>query len=584
MELHNRSYNTPTDPTIYPSLKHANSAPGRLEGVAQRTSGVWVTRRVSDSAVRRSVSLPSSPVGNRPSSVEYRAIGVNRKVQLQDADGQDIKAIHTYKSETLGMEVAIRVPGHKALSVVLEQAHRQLYRKKQELEGLPPTPERQKELAEVNGKIKANAQQRQNLIDDSTASKRRFFDSNYHRDFMKSALAGKTLNGSTYEEIASRTSPGLVNARAIKLLKPDGEQGLLRLGVMSDLTNGATNLRELKEIKNGNATLQGSAVASLLERMKGYPVGSPAHASLQMAVKQLSEPEKTYEMRKGRMTLQMLQYLAVQAERVDPSKIQGDTWNVVDVRLLTPSKDEMDVESGWLHNETNELLDMQEIFKEFNGKTVVLDGRGPFVDDDGKVHLPIDGEGKELKLNAALLNISIQGDSSKNEVQQQVNQEAIAQLENHEALQQDDNWKGMLELLKKGESNGTVAEMAVTALVKSGCTVSVGCLSAKDRTGWVVGRTVIKLMADDRPEVRKFLTSKLIGAGSVASQVLKDVTGWRFMKLDYKTMGSDATLSVKARHTIGLVGEWSVNFIKKKLSGFTKEPPPITDRQVSQIR
>ncbi len=86
----------------------------------------------------------------------------------------------------------------------------------------------------------------------------------------------------------------------------------------------------------------------------------------------------------------------------------------------------------------------------------------------------------------------------------------------------------------------------------------------------VVGRAMAKLMAGDSDSIRKYLTKELLGAKSMAAEILKDVTGWRFMKLDARTMGEDVTLPMKLRHTLGLAAEWGVNFFKKRAEGLVQ--------------
>ncbi len=594
-----------------PALTGANSQDQEAPKVAKQTSGIW--KRVnssSDLQQRKSTdSLPGSrpPSGDLASLEKRLVLGINRTVQLQDSEGEALKVSHNYKGNTLADETAKRIPGKKALTVVLERSYNNMSEKatalrteintlKSDSSNPPLLQKKSAQLEKLEAKLTRTGVFRSNLMQDETVGKRKFFDSNYHREYMSSALKGHdraTLTGQEYQKIANKTNPGLVHARNVELTVKDEHgvptetYGLLRVGVMSDLTNGATNLEELGKIANGDTALQEKALASLEKRQSAYSKGSPTYASFEMAIDQIKNPKVALEARSERMELMMLQYLSAQAER-DISKLEKlgdkDTWGVVDVRLLNPKKDEIDKESGWVHNETNELLDMKKIFEQFSGKTIVLDGKGPFIDDEGKVHLGIDAGGKEINLSATLLNISVQGQMENTGLQADINSEAIEALKSNPALADDDDWKGMIELLAAGKSNGTVAEKAVTALVKAGFSVSVGCLSAKDRTGWVVGRAVTKLLANNTPEIRKFLTKKLLGSQSMAAQILKDVTGWRFMKLDYKTMGDDVTTPQKIRHTVGLVAEWAVNAMQKKLGNF-KETEPVTliNQRVSDL-
>lgn len=579
---------------VSPSLKRvAQTQVSGIQATATRVSVCW--KRVSPHA-----SVDMSNMNKRASITpdggnKQLLAGVNRTIQQQDADGEALESTHTGPDgQVLADETAVRIPGKKALSVVLEIGFARMHNKAQNLQAeikelkkdpgnIREVEKKEHQLTVLQAKIQANRSTYANLQKDETVGKRKFFDSNYHREYMSTAikqLKTTELTGAVYQQMADKTNPGLVHARNITLKVKKDEHGLpntyglLRVGVMSDLTNGATNLEELRKIANGDTELKTNVLTNLQTRKASCKKGSPAEASLQMAIDQINNPSASLTKRTERMELMMLQYLSAQAER-DVGKLTSlktaDTWSVVDVRLLSPKKDEIDQESGWVHNEANQLQDMKAIFEKFSGKTIVLDGKGPYIDDDGKVHLAINADGKELTLSATVLNISIQGQMENKGLQKDINEQAITALASHEKLNDQDDWKEMQALLNAGQSNGTVAEKAVTALVKAGITVSCGCLSAKDRTGWVVGRTMVKLVADSVPDIRKYLTKQILNSKSMASQILKDVTGWSFMKLDFKTMGSDATLSMKIRHTVGLVSECASHLIGKKLDALREK-------------
>src|SRR5205823_3004384 len=104
-------------------------------------------------------------------------------------------------------------------------------------------------------------------------------------------------------------------------------------------------LEELDAIANGDIVLQREALTKLLTKRSEHKEGSASYASLDMAIAQVLNPKEAVALRRERMNLQMLQYLTVQAERT-PQNLSSDTWDVVDVRLLSPSKDEIDPESG----------------------------------------------------------------------------------------------------------------------------------------------------------------------------------------------------------------------------------------------
>lgn len=522
-----------------------------VEGESSRISGVW--KRASSSPESR-----SSGFLNRPRSSEQLPIpGMRKDVKAQDTKGEAILVEHQYQGKKVGEESATRVHGQQKFKEAIQGQRRYLL---------------ETDRAGNEKKIARLQKMSENSYQDVVVRVRRFFDSNYHRSFMKEACRAVEgpVTAAKYREIADSTNCGLIHARNMNLKVEKDEHGLpreyglMRLGVMSDLRNGATNLRELKECE-GNEGLKQAKLNELKAAQQKYKEGTPSFAALKVAIEDIQNPKEALEARQERMELLMLQYLAAQAER-DPSKLEGDTWNVVDVRLLDPSKNEVDSDSGWVHNETNQLLDMKEIFSQFSGKTVVLDGKGPYIDKEGKVHLPIDRGGKELDLKARLINISVQGQMENGKVQQSCNSDDLQALSDDPAIGNQEDWQEMVALLQDGKSNATVAEKAVFALVKAGYSVSVGCLSAKDRTGWVVGRVMAKLMSEGFPDLRKALTKQLLSAKSMASQILSDVTGWRFMKLDFRTMGSDVTIPMKLKHAAGLTAEWSAKCIKKEVA------------------
>ncbi len=505
-------------------------------------------------------------------------------VDKQDMQGKLLFAPYTSQSgKPLASETATRIPGQKALSVTLRQSFVQLNKEELACRGMlaecaKGSLEEQRlqgKLETITKKLEIICKTQKNLETDAVADKRKFFDSNYHRAFMIQQLKqakGKPLDGALYKELADKASPGLINARHINLVSEAGEtHGLLRLGVMSDLRNGTTNLRDLKKIV-ANPALKDIAVRKLQKERDAYKPQTAAYASLQMAIQQLTNAEAALLERSERMNLQMLQYLTAQAERQRPA---GDSWNVVDIRLLDPGKRQMDKKCGWVHSEANELLDMAEVFKEFNGKRVVLGSDGPHIDGD-TIFIPLPdakpGDKQEVTLSATLLNISIQTSSlfrsPKNQgLQAEINRQALDNLRKlgNTKLFEDPDWKSMCKSLEKGESTGVVAEEAVTALMRNGnFSVSVGCLSAKDRTGFVVGRSMIKLVAKNDAALRRFLTQQLLSAGSISSQILKDVTGWSHMKLSFSTLGNDVSVAVRLRYMAGLIAETAVDILKKQ--------------------
>lgn len=463
------------------------------------------------------------------------------------------------------------------------------------------------------------------------------------------------ISGAEYAEMASELASGLVHARIDTLTTRDGEQvSVTRLGVMSHHADGQNNLADLSaDLEQIGGLEDADAAAMYLEVRRNEFDGtlqelskdlksarkaaSKAREELpELKAKQEQEPSKplakkikkaekaieeeraikaniasTYasrnvfssveslqeavDARRDCLQTQMLQYLGLQADANSTrlSGIQeGGSWDVVDLRLLNPQKDEFDHEqgSGWCHNESNELTDMHQIFKEFDGATITFGDRGPCIVEDPEggppqIFLPkamAGGQEKTITLNATLLNVSIQGQFSNSGMQAEINEEAMAKLEKqHPQLLDNDNWKAAKKRMGKGKSDGTVAENVLAALVESGLSTSVGCLSAKDRTGWVVGRMMTKMMAKEEQnssvqrDIEKSLTMQLLDKEtSVALKVIDDVTpGATAMKLDPRTMGKAAGVAGMVKHGMDLVGMYTQN---QPLSDLEIEPVEST--------
>lgn len=302
--------------------------------------------------------------------------------------------------------------------------------------------------------------------------------------------------------------------------KTQTDMGFYRLGVITDLSNGWINLKWLKdleslplkqyheelegkieEIKQIIAGIENQGIKKIFRKyskkpLKGLKLESAEHALRQLELIQQkpgSLPSLILE-RRLRLRDQFVHLLARQMEKHEQEQeTDGRVFELAHIALLNPTKSKLD-ETGWMHDEYNELMDMYEIFKEFNGYKIQLSETVPYVDPDQQIvylprHHPAN-EGKKLKLKTYFFNISVQG--QKNEgVQERINSENLqdlAQARGWESGSLPKDVQDLRERLIKKESNHDVAEDFMLALHNHSrsVAVSLGCVSAKDRTKVVV--------------------------------------------------------------------------------------------------
>ncbi len=368
----------------------------------------------------------------------------------------------------------------------------------------------------------------ENTLKNAQKTSGEFIGSQFFRDEL-GTIVKQSKNQSDYNTRLNSVCLGApVNFRYQKFEGGNKNVGFFRVGVMTDLRNGFTHLKELKEIKkeltkNSSSPILKKKLEELKAKEKNLsssPTESNAAALLAVryAINQLQSEnlDNTIEERRHILNNQMLQLVQGQVEK-NLKKIQSDTnqtsLSVTHLGLLNRTTDTVDA-TGWSHNEAAEMEDMSEIFVEFAGKTLIFDGQGPFIDSDGHIHLAqkIEDSSKGIKrltLETDFVNISVQGHTKNDGIQAEINKNNMTKLlktAEKKVLNNPHNleYKQGFTLLSKvakdleqGKSSYKLAEKFSIALLYLDEPLSIGCLSAKDRTGYVGGRAVLHFVKNN---------------------------------------------------------------------------------------
>lgn len=390
-----------------------------------------------------------------------------------------------------------------------------------------------------------------------------------------------------------------------------------RVGVMTYQANGHTHLNEMKQLRElwvnnrpeGEKAIKAKIESLNKEKEEAKPgnelpfAAQRKNESINFAVGQLEQlmhaetnviTERSFYLETQFMHLLMGQVEKNESQVTDP---KNQSFSLIHLALLNQKTNKTD-RSGWQHNEANQMQDMQAIFQAFNGKNMIFDGKGPYVDVKGNVHMPqkmlVDGHARKMRIDANFMNVSVQGHMKNDGLQAEINKKAIAKLLEKAG---DKAYKAFvrgtslppgytegLELLKKvkadldnGKSSYQVAEDLSVALTKMGMPTSIGCMAAKDRTGFVSARTILRHLyermkdpksAQHVSEVKNFskletrFNESIVTNEGCASRVITDNTGAKKLKLAAPTLPG-----------IGVIGR------VKQASGALKEvmspPKPV---------
>lgn len=372
-------------------------------------------------------------------------------------------------------------------------------------------------------------------------------NSNYYRDLIRNHNNIKT----PFRELIQKYFPIPINMRihscTVKAAQGNNttveKNELVRLGVVSDMRNGFTNLKELKDIVAYNDTKKLDKVrARIQQRVDKLDLSDKESRnrvveSANYALAQLTDIESVkaaIEERRRFLTEQALPLIVEQARNAGLEKDDVTLLKILDVRLLNHKTNALDPDTGWCHNEANELLDMAEIFKEFSEKKLICDGSGPFLDENGDIHLPQsiqskDGEHKTVELFAAVINHSVQGYTKNTGATRKVNLESLSRImirfptEDYSDLEK--------KLMK--ENTGFMSAINLIDLgLKHNFKTSTGCLSSKDRTGFVCAAwVVLKRMGCFTTEAKRKILRKQLKPKGPAVKVALDNSGTPSLKL-----------------------------------------------------
>lgn len=391
----------------------------------------------------------------------------------------------------------------------------------------------------------------------------------------------------SYQEGVKNYISAPVNAHSqeLTLSKLKNEKvKVCRLGVISDMTNGWVSLTDLNKMKKDLALLD-QKIAELTRKIEAYSDPSKSqsdddndeknplvsekqfqsaiHALSQLKTFKGDDPfkpintpalDRAISERTRTLQMQMIQLVLTQVGRnvedIKNNLGSRNTFDLLHLALLNEKKSELD-KTGWVHDERVEMEDMNEIFKEFQGKSLVFDNKGPLIDGN-TIHLPMYDNspplGTTLTLNTFFFNISVQGNRVNTAVQHKINNDSLTRL-----LQSyPDIFKKYPDLVQQmqnlgGPSSYKMAEdflhSVLRAAMKSagGLAASLGCLSAKDRTGFVLGRVMQRFLSErihDLFEIVNPFIKKAISPGSIAKWNIEK-NGHKAIKVDPRAYPAD---------------------------------------------
>lgn len=221
--------------------------------------------------------------------------------------------------------------------------------------------------------------------------------------------------------------------------------------------------------------------------------------------------------------------------------------------------------TGFAINEGTFMKEMRDTFERFKGKPLIFDGKGPYIDETGGIHLNLhmagkDKHPKEIKLQPIFSNLTV-GFMRKNYPQQAAyNETALVELKEMLSLCGEEAKDTALKLsqvenkLKKNKSTFKMASdlfvigLEIRELLqkqknkKALLACSQGCFSAKDRTSAVSESAVlfkgvensIKRQFKDEKEAKKVrsrVASRIFNVKSLSSKVTHQNTGTKIVKI-----------------------------------------------------
>lgn len=450
-----------------------------------------------------------------------------------------------------------------------------------------PNPEEQKKFDQIYYGMIHAAKMRAN----SNAYKSR------ELDYVKSGSTRASDEG------PAGTPSALINARLQEYTGCDTQCEALRFGSLYDVNDPGNTVADLEaylknpgllnqEISRRQKELK-SLKSNILLRLNPTERQTKI-AALEQSLKPLldikegkdTEVTRKIEEKKRFVDDQMVQMIMVQVSQ-NLDHLQGDTFTFSYEGLLNElksrSKHTID-SSGLIMDEGNNLKEMQAAFDRFYDKKLIFDKTGPFIDKEGNVHLPFPQlEHKVMVLEPIFFNLTVNGSTTNNPLQAELNKKGLAQLtrkidmllqdhpEIREQLQEIEQKIVQVKIaLDNGASDFEVAsdllaaQFALRNLMKDnklGCfAIGLGCFSAKDRTAIVMELGIIKSAVDPylenqktySPEKQKRLRQKVVAQivdpQGMSAEISFENTGTRVIKyMEVFLPGQEKTISTLAK-------------------------------------
>lgn len=396
-----------------------------------------------------------------------------------------------------------------------------------------------------------NIENAKSRLNDSENTRNTWLDSNTFRKLLGIIIG-------SFKRKAEFMPSGAVNLRVHSYTDAKKHRkAFLRGAVICDWRNGWTNLAEMKEMVRDPAKAEAKKTEIITQKnkLKKYEqIESANHALEELTQENLS---LSLESRRQFLEDQMLQLISTHVS--ENQSAVTDNWNTLDLvhlALLNPKKYEID-KNGWAHIEENQIRDMAEIFKEFDGRKVIFDGKGPYIDKEGNIHSdkkPSDGYPNELILNTIFINISVQGTVENTEAQREINEPGFNKLkkliETRGPLVQPEThtlFKKVLDAIDHGESNFWVAEEFSDVMLQLNLATGIHCASGKDRTGFVSARVVQRLLArtinnnanltaKQKTKLKNKFAHEILNFNKPAALVVKDNTNIIILKISPFTL------------------------------------------------
>lgn len=401
----------------------------------------------------------------------------------------------------------------------------------------------------------------------------------------------------------------MINLRIQKFVSPTSKIGsfsFARHGAIQDSKDPGNTIQELElYIKEGPKSKALAAeikrrenlITKFSKKKKNAQKAAAVTRSL-IPLKQIQQgkPEaakKLIEEKKRFTNDQMLQLVTAQINSkasLLPNVKNNAPLIMTQLSLLNEKKATVH-KTGLIMDEGRMITEMSDTFKRFEGKKVIFDGKGPFIDEQGNIHsekklLLANNKPKQLTLKPLFTNFTVQRNTTNGKIQREINRTSLNNLHKEmdilyhqkhtelttlkklnntdpkklEALEQEFQKLKDLKVkltaiqtkLANNQSNYGIAcdyfpllveftrlRQGPDALMVSG----VNCFSGKDRTGIVAAVTVhrsgvkpaVQKLESDPKEQRKIISGYahriLYDPGSIGAQVLSENTGTTIYKV-----------------------------------------------------